>query len=166
MCDRRSKLITGIYIDLPTSRTQIFSRARRANGRFLMFPAAKACERTRARLVSPAKNGIKWRHFVANYLCRLAYIVARLATSRPLGACAVTGYCSFNKAGNGLGPTTGTGHEKRSTFRKSSIYIETCILQTPSPVTKQTRMDNFLNSILYVTRPLFFCNFLNEPTLA
>ena len=50
----------------------------------------------------------------------------------------------------------GTGHEKRRAFRESSIYIETCILQTP-------RMDNFLNPILYVTRPLFFCNFLNEP---
>ena len=134
LCDRRSKLITGIYIDLPTSRAQIFSRARSATGRFLMFPAAKASERTRARLVSPAKNRIKWRHFGANHLCpSRIYRWVRV---------------QFRAAG--------TGHEKRRTFRESSIYIETCILQTP-------RMDNFLNPILYVTRPLFFCNFLNEP---
>ena len=134
LCDRRSKLITGIYIDLPTSRAQIFSRARSATGRFPMFPAAKASERTRARLVSPAKNRIKWRHFGANHLCpSRIYRWVRV---------------QFRAAG--------TGHEKRRTFRESSIYIETCILQTP-------RMDNFLNPILYVTRPLFFCNFLNEP---
>ena len=134
LCDRRSKLITGIYIDLPTSRAQIFSRARSATGRFLIFPAAKASERTRARLVSPAKNRIKWRHFGANHLCpSRIYRCVRV---------------QFRAAG--------TGHEKRRAFRESSIYIETCILQTP-------RMDNFLNPILYVTRPLFFCNFLNEP---
>ena len=134
LCDRRSKLITGIYIDLPTSRSQIFSRARSATGRLLMFPAAKASERTRARLVSPAKNRIKWRHFGANHLCpSRIYRCVRV---------------QFRAAG--------TGHEKRRAFRESSIYIETCILQTP-------RMDNFLNPILYVTRPLFFCNFLNEP---
>ena len=78
-----------------------------------------------------------------------------------LRACVVPS--CLNKAGNGLGLTTGTGHAKRSTFRKSSIYIETCILQTPSPTTKQTRMDNSLNPILYLTLPLFFRNFLNEP---
>ena len=137
MCDRRSKLITGIYIDLPTSKAfqvEIFSRARSATGRFLMFPATKASERTRARLVSPAKNRIKWRHFGANHLCpSRIYRCVRV---------------QFRAAG--------TGHEKRRAFRESSIYIETCILQTP-------RMDNFLNPILYVTRPLFFCNFLNEP---
>ena len=99
-----------------------------------MFPAAKASERTRARLVSPAKNRIKWRHFGANHLCpSRIYRCVRV---------------QFRAAG--------TGHEKRRAFRESSIYIETCILQTP-------RMDNFLNPILYVTRPLFFCNFLNEP---
>ena len=53
-------------LDLPTSRTQKFSRARSASGRFLMFSVAKASERSRA-----------------------------------------------------LGPTTGTGNEKRRTLRKS-----------------------------------------------
>ena len=53
-------------LDLPTSRTQKFSRARSASGRFLMFSVAKATERSRA-----------------------------------------------------LGPTTGTGNEKRRTLKKS-----------------------------------------------
>ena len=48
-----------LLLDLPTSRAQIFSRARGASGRFFMFSAAKASERVGARLVSPAKNRIK-----------------------------------------------------------------------------------------------------------
>ena len=60
----------GALVDLPTSRAQIFSRARSASGRFY---AEKASERARARLVSPAKNRIKCRRFGANYLrpCRV-----------------------------------------------------------------------------------------------
>ena len=116
------------------SSSNFFTSAKRATGRFLMFPAAKASERTRTRIVSLVKNRIKWRHFGANYLCpSRMYCWVRV---------------QFRAAG--------TGHEKRRTFRESSIYIQTCILQTP-------RMDNFLNPILYVTYPLFFCNFLNEP---
>ena len=40
-----------------------------------MFSAAKASERRGARLVSPAKNHVKWHHFEANYL-RLFLVVA------------------------------------------------------------------------------------------
>ena len=46
-------------LDLPTSRAQIFSRSRRASGRFFMFSAAKASEKATARLVSPSKKRIK-----------------------------------------------------------------------------------------------------------
>ena len=38
---------TTEVLDLPTNRGQIISRARSASGRFLMFSAAKASERTR-----------------------------------------------------------------------------------------------------------------------
>ena len=55
-------------VDLPTSRAQNFSRARSVIGRVFMFSATKASERAGARLVSPAKNRIKWSHFGANYL--------------------------------------------------------------------------------------------------
>ena len=40
---------SGPNIDMPTSRPQIFSRARSASGRFFMFSAAKARERARER---------------------------------------------------------------------------------------------------------------------
>ena len=45
-----------LELDLPTSRAEICSRAR-----------------ARAKLVSPAKNRTKWRHFAASYLrpCRV-----------------------------------------------------------------------------------------------
>ena len=52
-------LESGLFVDLPTSRAQSFSRARSVSGRFFMFSAAKASERARARLVFPAKNRIK-----------------------------------------------------------------------------------------------------------
>ena len=58
------------WLDLPTSRAQFFSRARSSSGRCFMFSAAKANKRARVRLVSPAKNRNKWRHFGANYLRR------------------------------------------------------------------------------------------------
>ena len=58
-----------LHLDLPTSRAQIFSRARSSSGRFLMFSAAKASKRARA-----------------------------------------------------LGPTTGTGNEKRRTSIKSMLH--------------------------------------------
>ena len=58
-----------LHLDLPTSRAQIFSRARTWSGRFFMFPAVKASEGARA-----------------------------------------------------LGPTTGTGNEKRRTSRKSMLH--------------------------------------------
>ena len=58
-----------LHLDLPTSRAQIFSRARSSSGRFLMFSAAKASKRART-----------------------------------------------------LGPTTGTGNEKRRTSIKSMLH--------------------------------------------
>ena len=39
---------SAFLLDLPTSRVQIFSRARSASGRFFMFSAAKASERAKA----------------------------------------------------------------------------------------------------------------------
>ena len=62
-----------VELDLPTSRAEICSRARSPSGKFFMFSAAKASERARAKLVSPAKNRTKWRHFAASYLrpCRV-----------------------------------------------------------------------------------------------
>ena len=36
------------YLDLPTSRAQLFSRVQRANGRFFTFSAAKVNDRARA----------------------------------------------------------------------------------------------------------------------
>ena len=107
------------------SSSNFFTSAKRATGRFLMFPAAKASERTRARLVSPAKNRIKWRHFGANHLCpSRMYRWVRV---------------QFRAAG--------TGHEKRRTFRESSIYIETCILQARHP-------EWITSLILYCTWPV------------
>ena len=58
-----------LHLDLPTSRAQIFSRARSSSGRFFKFSAAKASKRARA-----------------------------------------------------LGPTTGTGNEKRRTSIKSMLH--------------------------------------------
>ena len=62
-----------VELDLPTSRAEICSRARSPSGKFFMFSAAKASQRARAQLVSPAKNRTKWHHFAANYLrpCRV-----------------------------------------------------------------------------------------------
>ena len=37
--------LVAVKLDLPTSRAQIFSRARSASDRFFMFSAAKASER-------------------------------------------------------------------------------------------------------------------------
>ena len=48
-----------VELDLPTSRAEICSRARSPSGKFFMFSAAKASERARAQLVSPAKNRTK-----------------------------------------------------------------------------------------------------------
>ena len=56
-------------LDLPTSRAQIFSRARNASGRFFMFSAAKANQRAKPRLVSLAKNRINSRQFVWSAIC-------------------------------------------------------------------------------------------------
>ena len=47
--DRRRCQRSKAVNDLPTSRAQIFSRARSVSGRFFMFSAAKANERARAR---------------------------------------------------------------------------------------------------------------------
>ena len=65
----------GRCVDLATSRAQMFSRALSASGRFFVLcgKSERESERARARLVSPARNRIKWRHFGANYLrpCRV-----------------------------------------------------------------------------------------------
>ena len=65
----------GRCVDLATSRAQTFSRALSASGRFFVLcgKSERESERARARLVSPARNRIKWRHFAANYLrpCRV-----------------------------------------------------------------------------------------------
>ena len=46
-------------LDLPTSRGQIFSRARSASGRFFMFSAAKANQRAKPRAEANYRNR-KW----------------------------------------------------------------------------------------------------------
>ena len=46
-------------LELPTSPAKFFSQAQSASGRFVMFYAAKASERARACLASPAKTRIK-----------------------------------------------------------------------------------------------------------
>ena len=56
-------------IDLPTSRAQIFSRARSTRGRFFMLSAAKANERAGTRIVSPAKNRILSVVILARTIC-------------------------------------------------------------------------------------------------
>ena len=65
-----SSLFVGRCVDLGTSRAQLFSRALSASGRFFVLcgKSERESERARARLVSPARNRIKWRHFGANYL--------------------------------------------------------------------------------------------------
>ena len=62
---------TGVAkrVDLPTSRAQIFSRARSTRGRFFMLSAAKANERAGTRIVFPAKNRILSVVILARTIC-------------------------------------------------------------------------------------------------
>ena len=75
------------YCRLAYKSSSNFSRARSVIGRVFLFSAAKASERAGARLVSPAKNRIKWSHFGANYLrpCRVCCRVR--VSSRAVKVC-------------------------------------------------------------------------------
>ena len=75
------------YCRLAYKSSSNFSRARSVIGRVFMFSAAKASERAGARLVSPAKNRIKWSHFGANYLRPCCVCCRVRVSSRAVKVC-------------------------------------------------------------------------------
>ena len=95
------EVVQGIGQTCPQVEPKFFSSATRERQIFYVYCSVKASEKAGIRLVSPAENRIKWRHFGVSYL-------------RPRRM----------QDWAELGPTTGTGNEKKRTLRKTRNWVK------------------------------------------